>query len=92
MAIYAVHRINDKTPLPCRQILIAFTHYFLIVLAYRKLFQNMPATENIVNIESDRKVELESNSKMVTKLAGSKSQFGKQTTFSFIQTCFCMCG
>ncbi|PFE93648.1 methicillin resistance protein [Bacillus thuringiensis] len=29
--------------------------------------KNMPATENIVNIESDRKVELESNSETVTK-------------------------
>ena len=56
-----------------RQIaLIAFTHYFRIVLAYRKLFQKYAATENIVNIESDRKVELESNSKMVTKTSEPK--------------------
>ncbi|MBL1705282.1 methicillin resistance protein, partial [Klebsiella pneumoniae] len=29
--------------------------------------QNMPSTESIVNIESDRKVELESNSETMTK-------------------------
>ncbi|PEB71427.1 M56 family metallopeptidase [Bacillus thuringiensis] len=46
--------------------------------------KNMPATENIVNIESDRKVELESNSKMVTKTSEPevKVSLEKQTTFS----------
>ncbi|PEC14293.1 M56 family metallopeptidase [Bacillus thuringiensis] len=46
--------------------------------------KNMPATENIVNIESDRKVELESNSKMVTKTSEPEVKVGseKQTTFS----------
>ena len=44
----------------------------------------MPATENIVNIESDRKVELESNSKMVTKTSEPEVKVSseKQTTFS----------
>ncbi|MED2515834.1 M56 family metallopeptidase, partial [Bacillus thuringiensis] len=42
------------------------------------------ATENIVNIESDRKVELESNSKMVTKTSEPEVEVSseKQTTFS----------
>ncbi|MDZ4523314.1 M56 family metallopeptidase [Bacillus cereus group sp. BceL300] len=46
--------------------------------------KNMPATENIVNIESDRKVELESNSKMVTKTSEPEVKVSseKQTTFS----------
>ncbi|KLA27379.1 hypothetical protein B4080_1046 [Bacillus cereus] len=44
----------------------------------------MPATENIVNIESDRKVELESNPKMVTKTSEPEVEVSleKQTTFS----------
>lgn len=46
--------------------------------------KNMPATENIVNIESDRKVELESNPKMVTKTSEPEVEVSleKQTTFS----------
>ncbi|MCM3327462.1 M56 family metallopeptidase [Bacillus cereus] len=46
--------------------------------------KNMPATENIVNIESDRKVELESNSKMVTKTSEPEVEISseKQTTLS----------
>ncbi|UYY94972.1 M56 family metallopeptidase [Bacillus cereus] len=46
--------------------------------------KNMPATENIVNIESDRKVELESNPKMVTKTSEPEVKVSseKQTTFS----------
>ncbi|HDR4912545.1 M56 family metallopeptidase [Bacillus cereus] len=46
--------------------------------------KNMPATENIVNIESDRKVEWESNSKMVTKTSEPEVKVSseKQTTFS----------
>ncbi|EKS7870244.1 methicillin resistance protein [Bacillus cereus] len=46
--------------------------------------KNIPATENIVNIESDRKVELESNSKMVTKTSEPEVKVSseKQTTFS----------
>lgn len=46
--------------------------------------KNMPATENIVNIESDRKVELESNSKMATKTSEPEVKVSseKQTTFS----------
>ncbi|WP_144517113.1 M56 family metallopeptidase [Bacillus thuringiensis] len=46
--------------------------------------KNMPATENIVNIESDRKVKLESNSKMVTKTSEPEVKVSseKQTTFS----------
>lgn len=50
----------------------------------------MPATENIVNIESDRKVELESNPKMVTKTSEPEVEVSseQQTTFSFIQNCF----
>ncbi|OUA52242.1 M56 family metallopeptidase [Bacillus thuringiensis] len=49
--------------------------------------KNMPATENIVNIESDRKVELESNSKMVTKTSEPEVKVSseKQTTFSLYQ-------
>ncbi|AVR30892.1 Regulatory sensor-transducer, BlaR1/MecR1 family [Bacillus cereus] len=44
----------------------------------------MPATENIVNIESDRKVELESNPKMVTKTSEPEVEVSseKQTTLS----------
>ena len=44
----------------------------------------MPATENIVNIESERKVELKSNSKMVTKTSEPEVKVSseKQTTFS----------
>ena len=44
----------------------------------------MPATENIVNIESDRKVELESNPKMVTKTSEPEVEVSseQQTTFS----------
>ncbi|MEH7895134.1 M56 family metallopeptidase, partial [Bacillus thuringiensis] len=46
--------------------------------------KNMPATESIVNIESDRKVELESNPKMVTKTSEPEVEVSseKQTTFS----------
>ncbi|PFQ46138.1 methicillin resistance protein [Bacillus cereus] len=46
--------------------------------------KNMPSTENIVNIESDRKVELESNSKMVTKTSEPEVKVSseKQTIFS----------
>ncbi|MFB6433366.1 M56 family metallopeptidase [Bacillus thuringiensis] len=46
--------------------------------------KNMPATENIVNIESDRKVELESNPKMVTKTSEPEVEVSseQQTTFS----------
>ncbi|MGN4737000.1 M56 family metallopeptidase [Bacillus cereus group sp. MYBK227-1] len=46
--------------------------------------KNMPATENIVNIESERKVELKSNSKMVTKTSEPEVKVSseKQTTFS----------
>ncbi|HHY0836643.1 M56 family metallopeptidase [Bacillus thuringiensis] len=46
--------------------------------------KNMPATENIENIESDRKVELESNPKMVTKTSEPEVEVSleKQTTFS----------
>ncbi|MFB5687173.1 M56 family metallopeptidase [Bacillus cereus] len=49
--------------------------------------KNMPATENIVNIESDRKVELESNSKMMTKTSEPEVKVSseKQTTFSLYQ-------
>ena len=50
----------------------------------------MPATENIVNIESDRKVELESNSKMVTKTSEPEVKVSseKQTTFSLYKLAF----
>ncbi|MGN7894122.1 M56 family metallopeptidase [Bacillus sp. 22475] len=46
--------------------------------------KNMPSTENIVNIERDRKVELESNSKMVTKTSEPEVKISseKQTTLS----------
>ncbi|MGF1434564.1 M56 family metallopeptidase [Bacillus thuringiensis] len=46
--------------------------------------KNMPSTENIVNIESDRKVELESNSETVTKNSEPEvnASSEKQTTFS----------
>lgn len=46
--------------------------------------KNMPATENIVNIESDRNVELESNPKMVTKTSEPEVEVSseKQTTLS----------
>lgn len=49
--------------------------------------KNMPATENIVNIESERKVELKSNSKMVTKTSEPEVKVSseKQTTFSLYQ-------
>ncbi|MES5920831.1 M56 family metallopeptidase [Bacillus cereus group sp. RP37] len=46
--------------------------------------KNMPATESIVNIESDRKVEFESNSETVTKNSGPEVKAGaeQQTAFS----------
>ena len=50
--------------------------------------KNMPSTESIVNIESDRTVE--SNSKMVTKTSEPEVEVSleQQTPFSFIQTCY----
>ncbi|MDA1599876.1 M56 family metallopeptidase [Bacillus cereus] len=46
--------------------------------------KNMPAAESIVNIESDRKVEFESNSETVTKNSGPEVKAGaeQQTAFS----------
>lgn len=46
--------------------------------------KNMPSTESIVNIESDRKVELESNSETVTKNREPEVKAGaeQQTTLS----------
>ena len=53
----------------------------------------MPATENIVNIESDRKVELESNSKMVTKTSELEVKVSSENRLHFLYTnLLCMCG
>ena len=85
MAIYAVHRTNDKTPYHGHRIvLIVFIHYFPIVLVYRKLFKNTPSTENVVKQENNPTVKLESSSETVTKDSEQKvsTNAAQQTTFS----------
>jgi len=48
--------------------------------------KNMPATESIVNIESDRKVEFESNSETVTKNSGPEVKAGADNRLHFLYT------